>query len=145
MARRSTADELAADLFDGISLVVRRMRQHRAPDEPTLPERAALSRLHRGGPAASAELARYEQITPQAMGTTLASLESRGLIERSADPHDGRRIIVSLTDAGRDVLRHKRDTRTRQLTDALEAGFTPAELDALRTAVPLLQRLADHL
>lgn len=145
MARRSTVDELAADLFDGISLVVRRLRQLRAPEEPSLPERAALSRLSRGGPAASAELARLEQITPQAMGTTLAGLESRGLIERSADPHDGRRVIASLTDAGRDVLRHKRDARTRQLADALDAGFTPAELDALRAAAPLVQRLADQL
>ncbi|HEX4225437.1 MAG TPA: hypothetical protein VHZ97_23940 [Pseudonocardiaceae bacterium] len=74
MARRSTVDELAGELFDGISLVVRRLRQLRAPEEPSLPERAALSRLNRGGPAASAELARLEQITPQAMGTTLASL-----------------------------------------------------------------------
>jgi DNA-binding MarR family transcriptional regulator len=145
MARRSTADELAAELFDGISLVVRRLRQLRAPEEPSLSERAALSRLNRGGPATSAELARLEQITPQAMGTTLAGLEARGLIGRSADPHDGRRIIVSLTDAGREALRHKRDARTRQIADALEAGFTPAELDALRVVAPLLQRLADHL
>jgi DNA-binding MarR family transcriptional regulator len=138
-------DELAADLFDGISLVVRRLRQVRAPEEPSLPERAALARLNRGGPAASAELARLEQITPQAMGTTLAGLERRGLIERSADPHDGRRIIVSLTDAGREALQHKRDARTRQIAEALDAGFTPAELDALRAVAPLLQRLADHL
>jgi DNA-binding MarR family transcriptional regulator len=138
-------DELAADLFDGISLVVRRLRQVRAPEEPSLPERAALARLNRGGPAASAELARLEQITPQAMGTTLAGLERRGLIERSADPHDGRRIIVSLTDAGREALQHKRDARTRQIAEALDAGFTPADLDALRAVAPLLQRLADHL
>ncbi|HEX4225438.1 MAG TPA: hypothetical protein VHZ97_23945 [Pseudonocardiaceae bacterium] len=52
---------------------------------------------------------------------------------------------MSLTDAGREALRHKRDARTRQIADALDAGFTPAEQDALRAVAPLLQRLADHL
>jgi DNA-binding MarR family transcriptional regulator len=145
MARRSTVDELAADLFDGISLVLRRIQQLQAPGALTLPERAALSRLDRGGPATSAELARAEQITPQAMGNTLSGLQSRGFVERSADPHDGRRIIMSLSVAGRDVLRHKRDTRTKQVAAALEAGFTPAERETLRAAAPLLSRLAEHL
>lgn len=145
MARRSTVDELAAELFDGISLVLRRIQQLQAPGTLTLPERAALSRLDRGGPATSAELARAEQITPQAMGNTLSGLQSRGFVERRADPHDGRRIIMSLSAEGRDVLRHKRDTRTKQVAAALDTGFTPAELDTLRAAAPLLGRLAEHL
>ncbi|HEY4460913.1 MAG TPA: MarR family transcriptional regulator [Pseudonocardiaceae bacterium] len=145
MARRSTVDELAAELFDGISLIVRRIKQLKAPGDLSMSERAALSRLDRGGATTSADLARADQITPQAMGNILAGLESRGLIQRSADPHDGRRIIVSLTDAGQEVQRHKRDARTRQFADALQAGFTPAELDALRAVAPLLERLADHL
>ncbi|HJP77257.1 MAG TPA: MarR family transcriptional regulator [Pseudonocardiaceae bacterium] len=144
MARRSTVDDLAAELFDGISLVLRRIQQLQAPGALTLPERAALARLGRG-PATSAELARAEQITPQAMGNTLSGLESRGFVQRSGDPHDGRRIIMSLSDAGRDVLRHKRDTRTKQVAAALDAGFTAEELDTLRAAAPLLGRLAEHL
>jgi hypothetical protein len=40
---------------------------------------------------------------------------------------------------------HKRDARNRQIADALTAAFAPAELDALRAAAPLLERLADHL
>ncbi|HEX3780400.1 MAG TPA: MarR family transcriptional regulator [Pseudonocardiaceae bacterium] len=145
MAARSTVDELAVELYNGISLIARRLRQLQAPGELSLPERAALARLGRGGPATSAELARAEQITPQAMGNTLNGLENRGLIERQADPHDGRRMIMSLTDVGRDVLRHKRDARTQQVSAALNAGFTSAELDALRAAAPLVARLADHL
>jgi DNA-binding MarR family transcriptional regulator len=145
MADRSTVDELAGRLYDGVSLVTRRFRQLQAPGDLSLPERAALARIARGGPTTSAELARLEQITPQAMGNTLNSLESRGLIERSSDPSDGRRIIMSLTDSARDVVRHRRDAKTRQLTDVLSTGFTEAELDLLRAATPLLERLADQL
>lgn len=151
MARRSTVDaaesaeDLAAELFDSISLVAHRVKQLRAPGDLTLPERAVLARLSRGGPTTSADLARAEQITPQAMGNTLTGLERRGLVERSADQHDGRRIIVALTGTGREILRHKRDTRTKQVAAGLQSGFTPAELDTLRAAAPLLARLADNL
>jgi DNA-binding MarR family transcriptional regulator len=145
MAPRSTVDELAAMLFDDIGLLARRLRQLHPPGELSLPERAALARLSRGGPATSAELARAEQITPQAMGNTLSGLESRGLIERSADPNDGRRFIMSLTDAGQEMLRHRRDVKARRLADALSTGFTSAELDTLHDAATLLERLADQL
>ncbi|HEV3359152.1 MAG TPA: MarR family transcriptional regulator [Pseudonocardiaceae bacterium] len=145
MAPRSTVDELAAMLYDDIGLLARRLRQLQAPGDLSLPERAALARLGRGGPATSAELARAEQITPQAMGNTLSALESRALIERSADPNDGRRIIMSLTEAGQEVLRHKRNAKARRLANALGKGFTPAELDTLHDAATLLERLADQL
>jgi DNA-binding MarR family transcriptional regulator len=138
-------DELAAELINGIGLIVRRMKQLKTPGDLSMSERATLSRLERGSSTTSADLARADQITPQAMGNILAGLESRGLIQRSADPHDGRRIIVSLTEAGHQQQLHKRDTRARQIADALTAGFTPAELDLLRAAAPLLERLADHL
>ena len=145
MARRSTVDELAAELFNGIGLIVRRMKQLKTPGDLSMSERATLSRLERGDSMTSADLARADQITPQAMGNILAGLESKGLVERSAHPHDGRRIVVSLTEAGHEQQSHKRDARTRQISDALTAGFTPAELDVLRAAAPLLERLADHL
>jgi DNA-binding MarR family transcriptional regulator len=138
-------DELAAELLNGIGLIVRRMKQLKTPGDLSMSERATLSRLERDSSTTSADLARADQITPQAMGNILAGLESRGLIQRSADPHDGRRIIVSLTEAGHQQQLHKRDTRARQIADALTAGFTPAELDLLRAAAPLLERLADHL
>ncbi|WP_236792615.1 MarR family winged helix-turn-helix transcriptional regulator [Amycolatopsis sp. GM8] len=142
---RSQVDELAARLYGGMGLTARRLRQLHAPGDLTLPERAVLARLDRGGPATAAELARAEQITPQAMGTTLGGLEERGFVERRADPHDGRRIILSLTRSGREVLRHKRDARVRQFAKALSEHFTPAELEALRTVAPLIERLAEHL
>ena len=82
---------IAAALLEGISLLVRRVRQVAAAGELRMPERHALSRLERGGPTTSSELARQEQITAQAMGATLSALQARGLVERRADPDDGRR------------------------------------------------------
>jgi DNA-binding MarR family transcriptional regulator len=110
-----------------------------------LPESSALTRLDRNGPATATALARQEQISPQSMGATLAALEARGLAERRPDPGDGRRVILSITEAGREVMRNRRNARTEQLAQALSAGFTPAELAQLMAAAPLLERLAQSI
>jgi DNA-binding MarR family transcriptional regulator len=136
---------LAADLRLSIGLLLRRLRQIPTGDELTLSESAALARLDRGGPATAAELARAEQISPQSMGATLGALEARGLIDRAPDPGDGRRMILSVTESGLEVLRHRRNRRTEQLALALSSGFTTAELERLAAAAPLLERLANSI
>jgi DNA-binding MarR family transcriptional regulator len=144
---RADADigQIAATLRLSVGLLLRRLRQVPTTDELTLSESAALARLDRGGSATAAALARLEQISPQAMGATLASLESRALVQRAADPDDGRRVILSITDAGLGVLRDRRNARTEQLARALSSGFTADELDQLMAVAPLLERLAQSI
>lgn len=114
--------------------------------ELTLPEVSALSRLERAGSATTSELARAEQITPQAIGVTLAGLEERGLVKRRPDPADGRRVVMSVTKSGQRALRNSRSARAEQLAKALAAGgFTRAELETLMAAAPLIERLGESL
>ena len=140
--------DVAAALRYSIGLLRRRLRQLKAESADggiTLPESAALVRLDRGGPATSSELARQEHISPQSMGATLTGLQARGLVGRQPDPLDGRRVLLSISEAGRQILRDRRGEHTQLLARALAAGFTPDEVDVLRTAAPLLQRLAEHI
>ena len=134
--------EVAAALRVSIGLLLRRLRQVQPDGELSLPETSALARLDRSGPATSSALAKEEQISAQSMGATLAALEARGLVERHRDPDDGRRAVLSLTEAGQQVLRDKRSARVAQLAQALSGTFTPAELSQLSAATPLLERLA---
>lgn len=127
-----------------IGLLLRRLRQTTADGELTLPESSALSRLDRGGPSTPGALAKLEQISPQSIGATLAALARRGLLARAGDPRDGRRTVISITDAGRAALRN-RDARSEQLASALSAGCTRAELEQLAAAAPLLERLAQSI
>jgi DNA-binding MarR family transcriptional regulator len=130
----------------GMSLGLLRWRLRQTPvGELSLSERSAMTRLDRGGPATAAALARREGISPQGMGLTLGALEERGLIERRADPEDGRRVLVSLSEQGRQSLRDKRNVRTQQIAKALSSGFTDAELTTLRVAAPLIERLAEGM
>jgi DNA-binding MarR family transcriptional regulator len=139
-------DKVAADLLGSISELLRRARQVPLDQGLSMPERSALSLLERTGPTASSALAREAQITAQAMGATLSALRERGLVERRPDPNDGRRVVLSVTDAGRQALADKRNARTEQMAAVLRGGeFTPTELEQLATAAPLIARLARHL
>src|SRR6185437_11831368 len=137
--------EVASALRVSIGLLLRRLRQVQADGELTLPESSALTRLDRGGPATPSALARLEQISPQSMGATLSTLEARGMVERRPDPEDGRQAVISLTEAGLQALRNRRNARTEQLARALSAGFTRPELEQLIAAAPLIERLAQSL
>jgi DNA-binding MarR family transcriptional regulator len=135
-------NEIAETLRESVGLLLRRLRQVPAEGELTLPESAALTRLDRGGPTTASALARLERISPQSIGATLAGLEERGLVERRRDPADGRRVVLSVTEAGHKTMRNRRNARTEQLARALSTGFTRAELDQLMAAAPLFERLA---
>jgi DNA-binding MarR family transcriptional regulator/MFS family permease len=137
--------EVAAALRIAVGMLFRKLRQIPSGDELTPAETSALSRLDRGGPATSSDLAKLDRISPQSMGATLAVLEQRGLLERRRDPGDGRRIVLSVTPAGRQVVNDRRSARTDLIAQALRGGFTPAELDLLHAAAPLLERLAEKL
>ncbi|MGI8711960.1 MAG: MarR family winged helix-turn-helix transcriptional regulator [Solirubrobacteraceae bacterium] len=145
MPKNADVSQVAAALRVSIGLLRRRLLQVQEPGELTLPEISALARLDRGGPTTAGALAKREQISPQSIGATLSMLETKGLVRRTPDPDDGRRAVISVTEAGLATLRSRRDARNQQLARALAGGFTPAELEQLATAAPLIERLAQSL
>lgn len=134
-------------LRDSIGHLSRRLRQARAgvAGDLTFAESAALSTLIRNGPATSAELARSQGISPQSAGVTLKSLERAGLVDRAADPEDGRRVVLAASPAGERLYRARMDDRSGQFADALAREFTADELEQLVAAAPLLDRLGDRI
>jgi DNA-binding MarR family transcriptional regulator len=138
-------EELAGALRVSVGMLVRRLKQTEPSEDLTMPETSALSRLDRGGPMTSSELARQDRVSPQSMGVTVSALEQRGLIARDRDPEDGRRIMLSLTEAGRQVVHMRRDARTEQIARALRDTFSPDERAQLRAIVPLVERLAEKI
>ena len=139
------AEQVAAALYLSVGLFKRRIRQTPVEGELSLPESSALRRLERGGPATVTALAKAEQISVQSMGATLHTLEARRLIDRHPDPADGRRSVMSVTEAGLVALSDKRNARIAQLARVLAAEFTPAERGQLMAALPLIERLAENI
>ncbi|MQY18143.1 MarR family winged helix-turn-helix transcriptional regulator [Nocardia macrotermitis] len=137
--------ETANRLRIAIGAFKRRVQETAKSGELSNPQITALSRLDRLGPMTAAGLARREQITPQAMGTTVASLEKLGLVMRKTDPQDARRAILRLTPEGLAAVHSGRNAVVDKVTAALEDSFTDAEIETLSAAAPLIERLAELL
>ncbi|HEX8929154.1 MAG TPA: MarR family transcriptional regulator, partial [Actinomycetota bacterium] len=107
------ASKVAHDLRLAVGRLARRLRQLYAQgrgDQLTFTELAVLSRLHRDGPATASQLANGERVTAQAVGAAIGTLHQRRLVERTPDPHDRRKTIVSLTDPGRSAFSVREQT-----------------------------------
>jgi hypothetical protein len=52
---------------------------------------------------------------------------------------------MSATDAGLEALQTGRNARLEALARALSTAFSPAELEKLRDAAPLIERLAQNI
>jgi DNA-binding MarR family transcriptional regulator len=139
------AAELGAALGLAVGRIARRVRQAHSVGDVTLSEVSVLARLNRDGADSPGSLAELERVRPQAMASTLATLEERGLVRRRQDASDGRRVLMRVTDAGRKVLADRRSESVRRLTTVLEEEFTPAEQRRLLAMLPLLDRLAERL
>lgn len=64
-----------------------------------------LAALEDLGPASQATLGRRAELDRSDVVTTIEALEADALVARAADPEDGRRKIVTITPAGRRLLR----------------------------------------
>ncbi|MEV6500802.1 MULTISPECIES: MarR family winged helix-turn-helix transcriptional regulator [Streptomyces] len=137
--------ETANRLRMAIGAFKRRAQEVTTVGELSNPQLTALSRLDRLGPMTTSALARREQITPQAMGATIASLEKLGLVTRSPDATDGRRSALSLTPDGRTAVHSGRNAMVDKVTAALQDSFTDADIETLSAAAPLIERLAELL
>lgn len=134
-------DRAAGELRACLGPLVRRLRQVHVDGELTLSQASVLVRLERDGPSTPGALAAEEQIRPQSMGAILAALQDRGLVARSPDPSDGRRVLMSMTPAGRQSLQGVRNEKARRLARAIAEGLTLSEQRQLFDAIPLLARL----
>jgi DNA-binding MarR family transcriptional regulator len=142
------AARVAHDLRLAVGRLARRLRQLyalRRGDQLTFTELAVLARLHRDGPATASQLANGERVTAQAVGVALAALQQRGLTDRTPDPQDHRKTIVSLTDPGRSAFTVREQTVIDRMVAAVASGYTAAERRQLAAAAPLLERLAQLL
>jgi DNA-binding MarR family transcriptional regulator len=137
--------ETATRLRVGVGAFTRRTQEALSEGDLTVPQLTALSRIDRLGPSTTAELARREQITPQAMGATIAGLEQRDLVMRQPDSVDGRRSILSLTPAGQAAIGSGRSSIVDQVAVVLAESFTSDEIATLDAAAQLIERLAELL
>ena len=105
-------------------------------------------------PMRSRELASSLSADPSTVSRHVAQLVDSGLVERQADPVDGRATLLVITDDGRDramAMRvARRDASREALSDWTDAEFTSLVslfrrfVDAMDTVVPSPCELRTH-
>ncbi len=135
---------LASELRLSVMRLRRRLAWERHPDNPlSLSQMTVLGTLHRHGEMTIGELAAHERVQPPSMTRTVGCLETDGYVVRRQGRADRRVQHVSLTQRGLDTLLADRQRRDAWLARRL-ADLSPEERRVLRSAAPILDRLASH-
>lgn len=101
-------------------------------------QRALLNAVSACEPATLNQVAEATGRGAPAVSRAIDALVREGLIERTADPDNRRRLAMRLTQAGKDVLDRPFQTRT-SLVERLER-LAPSELRAVERAIEILER-----
>jgi DNA-binding MarR family transcriptional regulator len=130
---------LAAHLRLVITRTARRLRQQAGTDlGPS--QTSALASVERHGPLTPSELAWIERIQRPTATRIVARLEQAGLVERVADPTDGRSFTVSINAEGRALMNKLRTRKNAYLARRLR-GLDADDLATLDRAAEILEDL----
>src|SRR5690606_15565677 len=102
----------------------------------------ALRTIAGEGPLRPGALAERLRVAPRSVTEVVDALVERQLVDREPDPSDRRATILSLTDAGRDLVHEISALRRAHTTAVFDEVLTPQEQASLAS---LLGRLADRL
>jgi DNA-binding MarR family transcriptional regulator len=141
--------EAQRELLDRVQDVLKAMRLFKsqpAPRPPTVPAGAisvlaTIEHVASSDGCHSKELAAHCALDPSTISRAVAALVSAGLVQRAADPADGRASVLCATPRGREVLGEIFGWYEGRLSDAL-SGWNDEDL---RLLAALLQRFSDDL
>src|SRR5271163_4482953 len=134
---------LASDLSLAVMRLARQLR-FRNPSSPvSLSQLSALATLTNEGPMTPGALAIRERVRPPSMTRVIASLADEGFVDRAPHPDDGRQVLVSVSDAGAELLEAERRASQEWLAQRLDT-LGGAERNTLREAADLILALVDE-
>ncbi len=96
----------------------------------TVPQLKTLWFISNHGSCSSGELAGALKVTPTNVTGIIDRLVKQGLVSRSEDAEDRRKLLLKLTDQGEELLDGLRERRRGRLSEVLER-MTPEELNTL--------------
>ena len=143
------ADKPAAEATAvGLGLAIKRFRARMRAESTsstgwTISQLSTLARIIERGPVTASALAQSEHVRPQSIAEIVTTLKADGLVCTEPDPADGRKVLLTATDHGREVIESVTASREAWLAQAIDTVVRPDEYPVLARTIELLNRLAD--
>ncbi|HVU97877.1 MAG TPA: MarR family transcriptional regulator [Puia sp.] len=137
--------ELAAGLRTTVSRLIKLLRRETRNDaQLSLTERATLGLLYPDNRLAPSDIARTEKVTTQSMSQVINHLAELNYIHRNPSDEDKRKVLLSLTTAGREYVEQLRRDKQEWLAGALQQRTNPQEKATLAEALKIIDKLIDE-
>lgn len=135
---------LATDLRTVVTRLVKKLRKQSTTGQKlSLTARSVIAQLDQHKELLPTELAAMEKITTQSMSQLLAQLLEMGIINRTLSTEDKRKVLISLTPYGQELITQVRHEREEWLSQAISQVCTPEEQELLQKAIGPLSRLVE--
>jgi DNA-binding MarR family transcriptional regulator len=137
--------EVAAALRTVIHRLVKLLRRETHEKGPfSLTERSVMGSLYQLGDQPPSTLAQLEKVTSQSMSQIISHLDEAGMIHKTPSGEDKRKVLLSLSPAGRSYVEDARDRKQEWLAHALQRKVSPAEKDVLMESLKILTKIIDE-
>lgn len=136
-----TTASVADRLRVSVGRLARRLRQQ-SLGGLTPSQASIISTLDRHGPMTMSQMAAHEAISKPSATGIVRRLLDKGLVDKRADPSDGRSSIVAINPDGSQLLERRREERTAYLARQLE-GLDPDDRMVLERAAELLEAMIE--
>jgi DNA-binding MarR family transcriptional regulator len=100
--------------------------------------------LYQLGDQPPSTLAQLEKVTSQSMSQIISHLDEAGMIHKTPSGEDKRKVLLSLSPAGRSYVEDARDRKQEWLAHALQRKVSPAEKDVLMESLKILTKIIDE-
>jgi DNA-binding MarR family transcriptional regulator len=142
--KRPDDAEIAANLSVVISRLVKILRKETKNEELlSLTERSTLGLVYKQGEMLPSELAAMEKVTTQSMSQIINKLSKAGYIKKTPSQKDKRKVILTITPAGKKFIDKNRHEKLEWLSKSIFEKTTQKEKEVLVNAIEVLTKLVD--
>jgi DNA-binding MarR family transcriptional regulator len=107
----------------------------------SLTERSTLALVYQHTEILPGELAAMEKVTTQGMSQIVNHLMEMGYILKTPSAEDRRKVIITLTDAGKKLVRQRQQEKQEWLSHRISEQLNAKEKQTLTDAVDILTKL----
>lgn len=145
-ASESNSKKCAARVMETVPLVMRFIRadmRARKSTELSVPQFRTLAFLDRNPGASLSDLAEHLGVTLATASANTERLVQRNFVHRCDHPKERRRVVLRLTEAGKQHLEQSREKTRAYITDLLD-GLTEEQISQIDEGLILLKQVFEQ-